>query len=79
MKRSWARMSCSGSFCLKSLRWHATRRWSGEYVARRAAGSASRVATRRRVVSCFKLNPYEHLNLRFDSPVEDVKRQYRKV
>ena len=32
-----------------------------------------------RVVSCFKLNPYEHLNLRFDSTIDEVKRQYRKV
>jgi hypothetical protein len=31
------------------------------------------------VLSCFKLNPYEHLNLRFDSSVDDVKRQYRKA
>jgi DnaJ family protein C protein 8 len=32
-----------------------------------------------RVVSCFKLNPYEHLNLRFDSTIDEVKRQYRKA
>lgn len=32
-----------------------------------------------RVLSCFKLNPFEHLNLRFDATPEDVKRQYRKV
>eukprot|EP00271_Cylindrocystis_brebissonii_P023041 TRINITY_DN9222_c0_g1_i2.p1 TRINITY_DN9222_c0_g1~~TRINITY_DN9222_c0_g1_i2.p1 ORF type:complete len:245 (+),score=53.44 TRINITY_DN9222_c0_g1_i2:198-932(+) len=32
-----------------------------------------------RVLSCFKLNPYEHLNLAFDSTVDDVKRQYRKI
>ncbi|KAJ8439339.1 hypothetical protein Cgig2_022476 [Carnegiea gigantea] len=31
-----------------------------------------------RILSCFKLNPFEHLNLPFDSSVEDVKRQYRK-
>ncbi len=35
--------------------------------------------TTRRILSCFKLNPYEHLNLRFDTPPEDVKRQYRKA
>jgi len=32
-----------------------------------------------RIVSCFKLNPYEHLNLKFEATVEDVKSQYRKV
>jgi hypothetical protein len=32
-----------------------------------------------RVLACFKLNPFEHLNLSFDSSPEDVKRQYRKV
>jgi DnaJ family protein C protein 8 len=32
-----------------------------------------------RLLSCFKLNPYEHLNLPFDSSVEEVKRQYRKI
>ena len=37
------------------------------------------VGARRRVVSCFKLNPYEHLNLRFDSTIDEVKRQYRKA
>ena len=41
--------------------------------------SASRVGARRSVVSCFKLNPYEHLNLRFDSTIDEVKRQYRKA
>lgn len=32
-----------------------------------------------RVLTCFKLNPFEHLNLPFDSQVEDVKKQYRKI
>jgi hypothetical protein len=32
-----------------------------------------------RVLSCFKLNPFEFLNLRFDASPEDVRRQYRKV
>lgn len=32
-----------------------------------------------RVLSCFKLNPFEHLNLPFDSNIEDVKKQYRKI
>ncbi|KAL8129973.1 hypothetical protein V2J09_019128 [Rumex salicifolius] len=32
-----------------------------------------------RILSCFKLNPYEHLNLPFDSSIEDVKKQYRKI
>ncbi|GBG84677.1 hypothetical protein CBR_g39052 [Chara braunii] len=32
-----------------------------------------------RVLSSFKLNPFEHLNLPFESGPEDVKRQYRRV
>lgn len=32
-----------------------------------------------RILSCFKLNPFEHLNLPFDSSVDDVKKQYRKL
>lgn len=32
-----------------------------------------------RILSCFKLNPFEHLNLSFDSSIDDVKKQYRKV
>ncbi|KAL2932763.1 J domain-containing protein spf31 [Bienertia sinuspersici] len=32
-----------------------------------------------RILSCFKLNPFEHLNLPFGSSVEDVKKQYRKL
>lgn len=32
-----------------------------------------------RILSCFKLNPFEHLNLSFDSSTDDVKRQYRKI
>ncbi|XP_042467110.1 J domain-containing protein spf31-like [Zingiber officinale] len=32
-----------------------------------------------RILSCFKLNPFEHLNLSFDSSVGDVKKQYRKL
>ncbi|KAG2333563.1 hypothetical protein Bca52824_004743 [Brassica carinata] len=32
-----------------------------------------------RILSCFRLNPFEHLNLSFDSSTDDVKRQYRKV
>lgn len=32
-----------------------------------------------RILSCFKLNPFEHLNLPFDSSPDDVKRQYRKL
>mmetsp|Transcript_22471 Transcript_22471/g.69745 ORF Transcript_22471/g.69745 Transcript_22471/m.69745 type:complete len:287 (+) Transcript_22471:181-1041(+) len=34
---------------------------------------------RRRILTAFKLNPFEHLNLRFTSSLEDVKRQYRKL
>ncbi|KAK8930709.1 hypothetical protein KSP39_PZI016955 [Platanthera zijinensis] len=32
-----------------------------------------------RILSCFKLNPFEHLNLPFDSSLDDVKKQYRKL
>lgn len=32
-----------------------------------------------RILSCFKLNPFEYLNLPFDSSIGDVKKQYRKV
>ncbi|KAL3518651.1 hypothetical protein ACH5RR_021240 [Cinchona calisaya] len=32
-----------------------------------------------RILACFKLNPFEHLNLPFDSPLDDVKKQYRKL
>ncbi|CAI9105796.1 OLC1v1004809C1 [Oldenlandia corymbosa var. corymbosa] len=32
-----------------------------------------------RILSCFKLNPFEYLNLSFDSSVDDVKKQYRKL
>ncbi|KAI7741900.1 hypothetical protein M8C21_008882, partial [Ambrosia artemisiifolia] len=32
-----------------------------------------------RILSCFKLNAFEYLNLPFDSAPEDVKKQYRKL
>ncbi|OIT26653.1 PREDICTED: J domain-containing protein spf31 isoform X1 [Nicotiana attenuata] len=32
-----------------------------------------------RILSCFKLNPFEHLNMSFDSSIDDVKKQYRKL
>ncbi|KAM0950943.1 putative DnaJ domain, Chaperone J-domain superfamily [Dioscorea sansibarensis] len=32
-----------------------------------------------RILACFKLNPFEHLNLSFDSSPEEVKKQYRKL
>lgn len=32
-----------------------------------------------RVLTCFKLNPFEHLNLSFSSTENEVKRQYRKL
>ncbi|KAL9238662.1 hypothetical protein vseg_013056 [Gypsophila vaccaria] len=32
-----------------------------------------------RILSCFKLNPFEFLNLSFDSSIDDVKKQYRKL
>ena len=48
----------------------------------RASGTLTYVCTpppRLRVLSCFKLNPFEFLNLRFDASPEDVRRQYRKA
>ncbi|XP_042484126.1 J domain-containing protein spf31-like [Macadamia integrifolia] len=32
-----------------------------------------------RILSCFKLNAFDYLNLPFDSSLEDVKKQYRKL
>ncbi|EPS68208.1 hypothetical protein M569_06562 [Genlisea aurea] len=32
-----------------------------------------------RILSCFKLNAFEYLNLPFDSSMDDVKRQYRRL
>uniref|UniRef100_A0A7N0U8H1 J domain-containing protein n=1 Tax=Kalanchoe fedtschenkoi TaxID=63787 RepID=A0A7N0U8H1_KALFE len=32
-----------------------------------------------RILSCFKLNAFEYLNLPFDASVDDVRRQYRKL
>ncbi|XP_002962433.2 J domain-containing protein spf31 [Selaginella moellendorffii] len=32
-----------------------------------------------RVLSCFKLNPFEHLNLPVDATLEEIRRQYRKL
>ncbi len=32
-----------------------------------------------RILWAFKLNPYEKLNLRFDAPFEDVRKQFRKL
>ncbi|GAB2285615.1 hypothetical protein Dimus_020057 [Dionaea muscipula] len=32
-----------------------------------------------RILSCFKLNPFEYLNLPFSASPEDVKKQYRKI
>ena len=30
-------------------------------------------------MSCFKLNPFEHLNVRFDATDEDINKKYRQV
>merc|ERR1711920_1085934 len=32
-----------------------------------------------RILSCFRLNPFEHLNLRFDATDADVTRAYRHI
>ena len=40
---------------------------------------ATRDAEVERILSCFKLNPYEHLALRFDAKEDDIRRAFRKV
>jgi len=40
---------------------------------------AARDAEVERILACFKLNPYEHLNLRFDASEDDIRRAFRKV
>ncbi len=40
---------------------------------------ATRDAEVERILACFKLNPYEHLNLRFDAGEDDIRRAFRKV
>ena len=40
---------------------------------------AEREGEVQRILSAFKLNPYEQLGLRNGAPPEDVRRQYRKV
>jgi DnaJ family protein C protein 8 len=40
---------------------------------------ATRDAEVERILGCFKLNPYEHLGLKFDAEEKDVKRAFRKV
>ncbi|KAK1282998.1 hypothetical protein QJS10_CPB22g01308 [Acorus calamus] len=32
-----------------------------------------------RIMSCFKLNPFEHLNLPLNSAIDDVRKQYKKL
>ncbi|GMN46904.1 hypothetical protein TIFTF001_016084 [Ficus carica] len=32
-----------------------------------------------KILSCFKLNPFEYLNISFDASPEEVKKQYRKL
>ena len=40
---------------------------------------AQRAGEVERILSCFKLNPYEHLNLPFEATEDDIKKQYRKL
>ena len=40
---------------------------------------ATRDAEVERILSCFKLNPYEHLALRFDAKEDDIRRAFRKI
>jgi DnaJ family protein C protein 8 len=32
-----------------------------------------------RIISAFRLNPFEQLGVRFDAMPEEIRRQYRKV
>ncbi|OEL17780.1 hypothetical protein BAE44_0021203 [Dichanthelium oligosanthes] len=41
-------------------------------------GEAERDNEVLRILGCFKLNPFEHLKLSFDSSPDEVKKQYRK-
>lgn len=40
---------------------------------------AEREGEVQRILGAFKLNPYEQLGMRNEAPVEEVRRQYRKV
>lgn len=40
---------------------------------------ASRDAEVERILSCFRLNPYEFLNIRFDCEMKEIPRAYRKL
>lgn len=40
---------------------------------------ATRNAEVDRILTCFKLNPYEHLNLRFDCNAADINKAFRKI
>ncbi|KAL1820566.1 hypothetical protein DCAR_0416889 [Daucus carota subsp. sativus] len=42
-------------------------------------GEAERDNEVTRILTCFKLNPFEYLNLPFDSTPEEIKKQYRKL
>mmetsp|Transcript_17799 Transcript_17799/g.58232 ORF Transcript_17799/g.58232 Transcript_17799/m.58232 type:complete len:307 (-) Transcript_17799:484-1404(-) len=42
-------------------------------------GAAEREGEVLRILTSFKLNPFEHLNLPLDAQPEDVRRQYRKI
>ena len=39
----------------------------------------SRDAEVDRILACFKLNPYEHLGVRFDACEEDINKKYRQI
>jgi len=45
----------------------------------REVSSAEREQEVDRILSCFKLNPYEHLNLPLDATADDARRAYRKI
>lgn len=40
---------------------------------------ATRDAEVERILSCFRLNPYEFLNVRFDCEMKEIPRSYRKI
>ena len=39
----------------------------------------SRDAEVERILQCFKLNPFEHLNVRFDATDDDINKKFRQI
>jgi len=45
----------------------------------RDVSQTDRASEVERILSCFKLNPYEYLNVRFDATIQEVAKAFRKV